>query len=108
MRCPTCNGKGDTGPAPDPDPCNVCRGTGEIAECSLCGGECERHTTECCGQSLPECVTTSQYNGTDEGWYTFCEYGHGCALGEEWIAYYNIEAEGLDLIAQEERDTGGN
>lgn len=29
-RCPTCNGKGDTGPAYEPDTCLVCRGTGYI------------------------------------------------------------------------------
>lgn len=34
--CPTCRGRGDTGPPWDPDPCGVCRGTGNVP-CDYCG-----------------------------------------------------------------------
>jgi len=36
MRCESCNGHGDTGPAYEPDPCGVCRGTG-LSPCDYCG-----------------------------------------------------------------------
>lgn len=34
MKCPTCNGHGDTGPAYSPDTCTVCQGRGGF--CDYC------------------------------------------------------------------------
>ena len=78
--------------------------------CVFCGeDDCEKVRTECCGEERPECQTLHAYVSRDEGWWVFCEPGHGCAPEED---YRMIERERREmereeqiaLIAREERE----
>lgn len=69
-----------------------------------CGDGCERVPTDCCDdQYACETVSGSGLLSSDDSGIVVCRTGFGCAVNPD--QHYVDEAEGLDLIAREERDT---
>lgn len=73
-----------------------------------CGDSCEKRPTDCCDeQFVCETVSGSGSLSSDDSGIVVCRKGFGCGDGESESEYRHLqtEAEGLDLLAREERDT---
>jgi len=70
-----------------------------------CGDNCEKVPTDCCDeQYVCETVSGSGLLSSDDSSIVTCAVGFGCAYDHDKFQHPTDEAEGLDLLAREERD----